>query len=443
MKILTMIQPVSTRIARRWPALFMVLVVVGCGSQLDTEAMVESETPAVSAPDADPAVTTTTALAEDARVSATSTDPEPNFVLDGDLDLTTAEINDMVAFVEESAGRVFLDPPVIQIQSVEEFEAGLAPDDDLHAQIEDGHEIAARFHQALGATTLGVDALAEVLADLGTSTEFFSGRYDPADDKIIIPEGVLEGDDFNAILVHELLHALDGQYVDLGGFIERLEALAVEEVASDSAFQIAAVIEGRASVTQFEWMMANNVMPSQQEVPESFEQVPASVINSVILPYQLGAQSIVEQGGVAATWDLYENLPESSEQMIFPSRIGTDAPVVVPRPPVDGEVFSEGVHGAEGMLLLGIGDDLEPSQVDVLTTIRAAEGWGGDYFVLAGDETRSCLTGSVVADTETDFGELRALFAEWAERETVHATDRTVTIDGNTLTISSCALFIP
>ena len=431
--------------------LFFVFVLGACGT---ASGEVASETAVADAPVAEveeeATTTTTTAAPETAADSATEApaeevaaiDVEPNFELIGELELTTGEINDMVAFVEQSAGREFARPPVIEIVSVEEFEAGLHPHDDLAAHIEEGEEPTARFHQALGDTTLSADELAAELATLGTSTELISGRYDPADDTIYIPDGVLTGDDFNAILVHEMLHTLDDQYVDLGALIERLEDLAIEEVASDSAFQIAAVVEGRATATQFEWMMANNVIPGEQEIPESFSRVPVWIINSVTLPYQLGARSIFEQGGVAATWDLYENFPESSEQMIFPSRIGTDTPTTVEPPVVDGEVFIEGTMGVEGILLLGLGNNLEPSQIEVLTVLAAAEGWGGDYFVLTGNETESCVTGSIVADTEADLAELADLFTEWANRETVHIAERSATVDGETLTVSSCAPFI-
>ncbi len=388
------------------------------------------------------ASTTADAATTTADDEGTEASVEPNFALTGELDLTTAEINDMVSFVEQSAGREFITPPIIQVVSIEEFEAGLVPDAEFQAAIDANSETSARFMQALGHTTLGVDELAAEFADLGSSTDLISARYDPATDAVLMPIGQLEGDDFNAILVHELLHALDDQYVDLGVLIEQLEELAVEDVTSDVAFQITAVVEGRATATQFEWMQANGVVPVQEDLPESFKRVPASAINDVVLPYQLGAQTIFQLGGVEATWDLYDNFPVSSEQMIFASRIGTDEPVEVARPVVDGEVFDEGVFGAEGMLLLALGNNLEPSQIEVISAITAAEGWGGDYYVLTGDAAESCLTAAIVADTEMDFTELVDLFTEWADRETVHPVERSVAVEGESLTISSCAPFI-
>ena len=442
----------------RWLVLVgaLLLFLAACGSETTTADTADTADTAEAADAADAAAPAdTTAPADTAETSdspAVEESPaepvtadaavEPNFELTGELELTTAEINDMVAFVEQSAGREFVTPPIIQIVSVEEFEAGLTPDEEFQALIDANSETSARFMQALGHTTLNSNELEAAFADLRSSTELISGRYDPWTDEVLIPEGVLVGDDFDAILVHELLHALDDQYVDLGALLDEVGELAAEEVSSDRAFQIAAVVEGRATTTQFEWMQANGVIPGQPEIPESFNEVPASALNEVVLPYQLGAQSIFQLGGVEATWELYEEFPASSEQMVFPNRIGTDEPIAVAPPAVDGEVFAEGVLGVEGMLLLGIGNTLEPSQVEIISAITAAEGWGGDYYVLTGDEAESCLSVSIVADTEQDLAELSDMFTEWAGRENVHTTERSATVDGDTLSIRSCAPFI-
>ena len=439
----------------RQPLLLLLLcltlcVLAACSSETETGTDAAEADDSVAGEEVAEDTTTTSeasddstdASVEDEVAEEAPADVEPNFVLTGELELTTAEINDMVAFVETSAGREFLRPPIIQVVSVEEFEAGLVPDPEIEAELAEFDEVAARFQQALGHTDQGVDEYNAALDDIGTSTELISGRYDPYDDVVIIPEGVLEGDDFNAILVHELLHALDGQHIDLAGLLDEMQAMATEETASDTAFPIAAVVEGRASVTQFEWMEANGVVPAVEDLPAAFETVPANVINQVILPYQLGAQTIFQLGGVAATWDLYDNFPTSSEQMIFSSRIGTDEPIAVEAPAVDGEVLYEGVLGAEGVILLGLGENLQPSQVEVISALTAADGWGGDYFVLTGDDAESCLTGAIMADSAQDLTELSDLFTDWAARETVHGAERTATLDGDTLTVRSCAPFV-
>ena len=229
----------------------LLLVLAGCGSQADTVA---SEDPASIATTTTPteaaevvaeeATSETQTEAEDAELEAVETaaaEVAANFELTGELDLTTTEINDMVAFVEQSAGREFVTPPIIQIVSVEEFEAGLTPDEEFQAVIDENSETSARFMQALGHTTLNADDLEAAFAELRSSTDLISGRYDPWTDEVLIPEGVLEGDDFNAILVHELLHALDDQYVDLGALLDEVGELAAEEVSSDRAFQLSLI----------------------------------------------------------------------------------------------------------------------------------------------------------------------------------------------------------
>ena len=445
-----------------WIVLALLFVVSACGSQASeteaaeasepvaeeveatTAAPTTTETPTTTAPTTAAPTTTVPEIVADDEVVETAAEVgtvvESRFELTGEVDLTTEEINDMIEFVETAAGREFLHPPRIEVLSIEEFEAGLVPDPELEAAIEDRSEANTRLYQALGFTDQGVEDFTTSLADLGRSTDFISGRYDPFDDVVLIPEGVLTGDEFNAILVHELLHALDGQHVDLAGLLDRQAELISSTVATDETFAIAAVIEGRATAVQFDWMIANNAFGSQsQEIPEVFNSVPAAAINSVLLPYQLGAQSITELGGAAETWHLYDEFPESSEQMVFPSRIGTDAPIDVDAPEVDGEVFFEGTNGVEGVLVLGLGDTLQPDPALIFQILGAAEGWGGDYFILSGDETQSCLTGNIVADTPEDLDELESLFTGWAGRDT--GATRTATVQADMLTISSCAPF--
>lgn len=443
----------STKKGKSWLFIFGTICGVIVGNLLLTACGSAAENTEASAAD-DEVVEVVEESTEDVDSSTTAEAPETttteapavdvveaNFELVGELDLTTEEINAMIAFVEESAGRDFLRPPKIEVQSIEDFEAGLAADADREAILDENAESTARLYQALGYTDQGPDELNANLLALGQSTDFISGRYDPTDDAVYMPEGVLVDDDFNAILVHELLHALDGQHVDLAGLIDELRDLAAADVWTDETFAITAVVEGRATAVQFEWMMANNVVPSQTDIPEAFDTVPAAAINAAIIPYQLGAQSIMELGGASTTWDLYENFPASSEQMVFPDRIGTDAPIEVAAPQVDGEVFLEGVNGVEGMLVLGIGDTIEPEPAIIFQTLGAAEGWGGDYFVVSGDEAESCFTGVITADTPQDLTEIESLFSEWAERDTSHPVTRTAVVEADSLTITSCAPF--
>ncbi len=427
-------------------------VLAGACSSSEQTATDASPATAVVETTKAPAPTTTKAPAETTPPTTAEPAPstteapmvdEPRYELIGELDLTVAELNDMVAFVEETMDRPFKTPPKIVLQSVEEFEAGLVPDAEMQAIQESQAESSARFFQALGQTTLGADELLAKLKAVGSSTDLISGRYIPEDDAVYIPEGVLGGDTFNAILVHELAHALDGQYVDLAAIVETLQAMAAGDEITDAGFPIQATVEGRATAVQGRWMMANNVIPEDGGIPDSFNELPPSVITSVLLPYQLGAQSIEALGGPANTWNLFDEFPSSSEQMIFSDRIGTDLPSVVEAPVAQNEISSEGILGAEGILLLLLGESLTPGQIEVVTALTAADGWGGDRFIVDGDETASCFRANMVADSAAEFAELEAAFTGWASKESVPGAERSVMVDGEMLLLTACAPFIP
>ncbi len=438
----------TTRLAAA--AISISLIATGCGSDTDPEAAEESvdETVAPEVTTAAPSTTstTTTSTAAPTTTQAPTTtvaaEPEPAFELEGEIDLTTAEINDMISFVEETMEREFVTTPRIVVQSIADFEAGLVPTDEEMALNESRKEQTARFYQALGHTTTGVDDLHEALVGVSSSTDLISGRYDPFDDAVYVPDGALVGDTFNAVLVHELAHALDGQHIDLAGLINQLKDINEREALSDDGFAIRAIVEGRATAVQGRWMMTNNIMPEPADVPESLEALPPSIINSVLLPYQLGAQAIETLGGPAATWDLYDNIPTSSEQMLFTDRIGTDLPVEIAQPPADGEVQVSGTIGAEGILLVAIGDTLTPSQIDIVTAIGAIEGWAGDSMVLWGDDVTSCMRLDVAADTPEDLTEIETLFTGWAAKESVPGAERTAELVGDIVRVTACAPFI-
>ncbi len=423
------------------------LVAASCSSSSDDVDTAPSTATAAPVTATAPPTTAPPTTAPPTTAPATSAAPEPEsteplFELTGQLDLTTEEINDMVLYVEETMGRPFLTPPKIVLQSIEDFEAGLQPSERMRAFQQESAEGTGRFLQAVGQTELSPDELLGNLTELGSSTDLISGRYLPDDDTVYIPEGALSGGTFNAILVHELAHALDGQYVDMQGMIEQLEDQATADVSGDESFSVRAVIEGRATAVQIRWMMANNVVPEIPETPASYAAVPPSVILGVQLPYQLGAQTVEGLGGPAATWDLFDAFPTSSEQMMFAPKIGTDLPVEVAPPAVQGELFNEGVFGAESLLLLLIGDSLAPSQVDVVTSLNAVDGIAGGYYVLDGDDTRSCFRANIAGDDADELAEIEARLLEWAAKDSVPGAERTVAVDGDILQLTACAPFI-
>jgi|GEM_PF-6396267 len=136
---------------------------------------------------------------------------EALFEVRGELPLSTGEVNELIEFIQDDTGRDFLRPPVIVAQSSEEFFAGLSED---VGEFQEDAEITVRSLQSLGLTNQGVQEVADAFIELLLSPDGILGYYDPEPDELYVPVDTEGDDDFRSLLVHELTHALDGQYVE-------------------------------------------------------------------------------------------------------------------------------------------------------------------------------------------------------------------------------------
>lgn len=361
---------------------------------------------------------------------------QPNFELTGDLGLTTEEINAMVSFVEESTGREFLYPPKIVAQTESEFSTGLTPPaDEIDEFVEDGG-VAIRAMQAYGHTELGVQEALDGWLDVFTSSDGILAYYDIETDTVFMPIAEAVTDDFRSTLVHELVHALDGQHVDLVTYEEDLRA-AGEAGDFDGVFTRAAVLEGRATSVQGRWNQANSVVLNP-ELSDSVLALPPAIIVAQSLPYALGAQFVEGNGGPAETWELYETGPKTSEAIL---NMADDEPTVeVAVPAADGEVLDTAPFGAVDLVVAMLGDALEPSPTKMLPTLIAAEGWAGGQQVVWGDDSTSCVRVALAADTPEDLAEIEAAFELWVAE---NPDDRSITPGTDVIEITGCAPYLP
>ena len=404
------------------------------GGESDQAAGAETEV------EAEPEVENETEPGSDGEPSDSSVggaEVAPRFELEGELPLTTEEVNDMISFIETEAGREFHYPPKIVAQQRDAYEEGLdARFADQVEATEDEQEQSARVYQALGLSDQTADELTTNIEAFITSADAINGYYDPDTDALYVPVDVLADDLFRVLLVHELLHALDGQYVDLGALIDELG----NSDDPEFVFTRTAVVEGRATAVQTAWMMANGVVPQQPELSDAITAVPPAFVNAVTLPYGFGQGWVAANGGAAGTWDAYDNPPTSSEQVAFPDTPLVEAIVPVETPSADGEVISESPFGVADMLVWFLSDSLQPSPVAVNATLIAADGWAGGTAVLWGDDDESCVRISLAADTPADLDEIETLTRTWAD-EAEGDVERTVEATEERVTVTGCAPF--
>ena len=230
--------------------------------------------------------------------------------------------------------------------------------------------------------------------------EQIAGFYDPASDTLFVVEDISE-DLVDGVLVHEMVHALQDQYVDLDSLVEATRH------RNDPGMAVQAAVEGHATFVMYEWMLGQMMgrsvdlsrMPRLSESMDSdalaaagfempeLQQAPAVIREQLLFPYIAGLDFIqVRWGGPAGRVPpLGDALPTTTEQILHPQRWGGPE-VAAPVPlrfaadpgPTDewSEAYSDGLGEADIRILLRefLGDR---DRADA-----AARGWDGDVYRL-------------------------------------------------------------
>ncbi|HUL79052.1 MAG TPA: hypothetical protein VL691_17430, partial [Vicinamibacteria bacterium] len=190
------------------------------------------------------------------------------------------------------------------------------------------------------------------------------------------------------VLVHELRHALQDQYEDLGSFLS-------DDVSDfdDRRMAWVSLLEGDATLVMQRFVelrlgglgvplgaaddgagVAALGAPGLLDVPGA----PPVVRDQLLQPYLVGlefARAVWARGGAGALRDAWRKPPESTEQVLHPDKffVRESPRAVTPSlaAPREARLVSEGVLG-ELLLRTLIGEGAEP----------AAAGWGGDGWRL-------------------------------------------------------------
>lgn len=219
------------------------------------------------------------------------------------------------------------------------------------------------------------------------------GFYDPTSKQMFVI-GVVFGGVEHYIYSHEYGHVLVDQHYNLGGLGVYPLCLRNE----DECRAIRALVEGDASLLMDQWWEQYaspqdyedifNYRPPTFTIPEQFPPPYASI--DAQFPYFQGrdfVQFLHDRGNWAEVNSTYQNLPESTEQILHPAKyLAGESPINVA--PVDllsilGEGWAKVTEDALGewgtYLLLAYGADMA-GQVSDSTAQSAAAGWGGDIY---------------------------------------------------------------
>lgn len=262
-------------------------------------------------------------------------------------------------------------------------------------------------------------------------SEQISGFYDDEiGEMVVVQEEGFNGPE-RMTYAHEYTHALQDEAYDLTEGLKTDEETCEKD--SEYCAAVQALIEGDATISEQLWYYYSATQTDRDQVDEFYntyespvyDRTPEFLQKDFLFAYDQGAYFVVgfyQEGGYPAVDALYQNPPVSTEQIMHPERYPDDKPLKLELPDFSaalGEDWNEIDRNALGewytYLLLGYGDDEDARLSDEIAS-QAAEGWGGDtYVVYSGPQTDdAALVYLSQWDTSADGAEFWQAFQQYA-----------------------------
>lgn len=281
--------------------------------------------------------------------------------------------------VEKAVGLSFREPPRSAVRSREQVRRYLEAklDEELPPARLRGIETAYRLFGLIPDTL----QLRPLMLDL--LTEQVVGFYDP-DSATLFGVSGAPPDQLRIMAAHEMVHALQGQYLPLDSILD-------QRGSNDRATAAQAVLEGQAMVASIGavtgsdalsdpgiWALFREQARNAQQAMPRFAAAPLIVREALIFPYIEGAEFMRWWAGSphADTLPFGPRMPESTEQILHPDRYAAgDRPLGVVFPASDAAVMHEDALGELEIRILGAALD---GRDEAVYTVPL--GWAGDRY---------------------------------------------------------------
>jgi hypothetical protein len=348
-----------------------------------------------------------------------------------------SRVQEYVDIVEKERDLEFKHPVHVDFLSEAAFKKRVTADEDelTDTDREEIEQVTGMF-RALGLIEGDLDLFDTVNQLKGSG---IIGYYSYEDERVRI-RGTELTPAVQSTLVHELTHALQDQYFDLG---KRLKE--ADDSASSAAFE--ALVEGDARRIETKWRSGlakkeqKQLEKSEAEQSEGFDaesaDVPEVLKTLMAAPYVFGEALLrvaVQKGGERAVDELFRSPPTTEEHQLDPWTLIADhqGQLTVPPPTLeDGDKeFDDGPFGAVSLMLV------LAERIPIRQALTAADGWGGDSYIAFDRDSVSCVKVEFRGETAKDLVEMQSALTRWANR--VRNGPTTVTRDSLTISFESC-----
>ena len=287
-----------------------------------------------------------------------------------------------VPMIEKALGRPYKTPPHLEMRSrdqVREFLVKGVEEPRAQQQLA-GEDFT---YKVLGLIPDSLDLRKFMVSLL---TEQIIGYYDPATKILYVVEGA-QDTYIGVTIMHELVHALQDQYVNLDS-IEH----AYGDDDRESATQ--AVVEGQAVYEQAVlmaggpnniaialpggWDQMRQTIRDQEATQPIFASAPMVIQESLLFPYINGAEFIRRYSDRRPGSSPLDHLPQSTTEVMHDSAYfgaAVNTPIVVTLPTVAGAVYENdmGEFGTRLFFFQHLGNQSAAAS--------AATGWKGDRYI--------------------------------------------------------------
>ncbi len=346
---------------------------------------------------------------------------------DGDLRTVRDSVAELSDFIEGRRSERFRHPVEVSLLDDDAFVERLLED------AEEDREEIEKTEELLGV----LDLLEPTGGLFDELSSFLSasvvGFYDPETDELVV-RGVELTPFVRLTLVHELTHALDDQLFDL----DREELI---EADDERGLGFSALVEGSALSVESAYrrsLTSSDRRRADEEEARFGDNLPEVSIPEVVpaligFPYEVGEDlitTIERNGGKRALREAFANPPSTSEQLLHPERYTRgEGPVMVEPPAAEGALIDEGSVGELVLRLM-----LDRVLDDPDDVIRAADGWGGDWYVAWREGSMTCVRAVFVMDTGKDLDQLADGLRTWSSLN----ADSRIEVGRDALTLTAC-----
>jgi hypothetical protein len=328
-----------------------------------------------------------------------------------------AEVTQAVPMIEKAVGLKFKAPPKVEMRSkaqVREFVIKQFTEPQVLRDLA-GQEAA---YKRLGMIpdTLKLQPFLTNLLE-----EQIVGYYDPRTEVLYIVEGAPK-DIAGITITHELIHALQDQYISLDS---------VQKIRDDNdrLASAQAVFEGQAVYEQISIMLGGSniamnlpggwdrvrelIRESQASMP-IFAAAPRVIQETLIFPYLSGAEFYRNYKERKAGTVIYNDMPASTEQIMHPAAFfaNRDAPTKVALGALSNATASYENDVGEFETRLFLFEHLK----DQNEAVRGASGWDGDRYAVVNTPQGQGIVWLTVWDSPVEAGEFYDLAGQAIER---------------------------